>query len=157
VGWITSSLHGTRSRKKALLHFCFTRRIPVIDATLLVVAVHQFHDYGHIAGGLQEVFMGEDWKTMKADHGLHNSLPTIGDADWCLVERGVIQPNRFRRRLLRRMEIIFRYRFRLGVFSAVLRAMQYMPYGKKGVLPKKLSGTLILNAWTKRHLAGRSQ
>lgn len=42
----------------ALIAYCLQRRIPVVDATLAVPALHQFHDYGHAAGGVGEVFGG---------------------------------------------------------------------------------------------------
>ena len=33
---------------------------PVVDATQSVVAVHQSHDYAHVAGGLDEAYYGEE-------------------------------------------------------------------------------------------------
>lgn len=44
----------------ALVAHCLRYGIPVIDATFAVLAVHQFHEYQHVAGGLAEVFKGAD-------------------------------------------------------------------------------------------------
>jgi hypothetical protein len=37
-----------------------SRRIPVLDATRAITAVHQNHDYRHVRGGVQEVWYGAE-------------------------------------------------------------------------------------------------
>ena len=130
----------------ALLHYCFKRHIPVLDATLAIVAIHQFHDYKHLPGGKQQVFQGEDRANMSKSHGLYHSLPTIADADFRLVENGTIVSDSPRHGFLRRLEQIINYRFRLRYLALGVRAIQRFR-GKKGVLAKMLNVDRILRAW----------
>ena len=53
---------------------------PVIDATRAVLAIHQAHDYSHLAGGKSEAYYGEEaaWNSMLAGGRRH--LYTIHDA-----------------------------------------------------------------------------
>ena len=131
---------------QALLHYCLRQSIPVIDATLAVVAVHQYHDYQHVRGGSQEVFSGEDRNLMAREHGLHHGLPTVADADWRFADNGAIEPNRYRRRLLRRMELHLRYHIKLGTAAMALRTLQYVG-GREAVQPCAVSLPTILHAW----------
>ncbi len=75
----------------ALIAFCLKNGITVIDATLSVIALHQFHDYGHVKGGIAEVF--------DADIILSNlayvpkyAIPTLEDARY-LLKRGNLVRN----------------------------------------------------------------
>jgi hypothetical protein len=43
-----------------------SRRIPVIDATAVVTAIHQNHDYSHRLGGVQEVWYGPEARQNRA-------------------------------------------------------------------------------------------
>lgn len=130
---------------QALLHYCFRKCIPVIDATLMVVNVHQHHGYQHVAEGKQQVFYGEERKMMARAHGLRHSLPTIADADW-RFEGGEIVPDRWRRRFLRRVELEMRYTQRLEPMAAILRVLQYWR-GRQGTLPRLFSLRTVLSAW----------
>ena len=44
----------------ALLAYCLRRGIRVVDASDVLEAIHQWHDYAHVQGGRSEVFSGAD-------------------------------------------------------------------------------------------------
>jgi primosomal replication protein N len=68
----------------ALIAFCLKKQIPVIDATISVLALHQFHDYGHVKGGASEVFDGQIALFNLANIPV-NSIPTLDDAGYLLI------------------------------------------------------------------------
>jgi hypothetical protein len=85
-----------------MIHDARRRGVPVIDATQDVLAVHQNHDYGHIAGGSRAAWYGDEvkrnWEMLGPDF-----LPfTIDDATWTL-EGGRCRPARDLRHLARRV------------------------------------------------------
>jgi hypothetical protein len=129
---------------QALLHYCLNQKIPIIDSTQSVMAVHQYHDYAHVKGGKQEVFRGADWALMTREHQLGHSLPTITDADWRFGENGNIIPGR--RRKLRHWELVLRYRYKLNNIAIIFRALQYLG-GKKNLQPKNIPINDILVSW----------
>lgn len=131
---------------QALLHHCLRRRIPVIDGTLTVVNVHQYHGYQHVAGGKEQVFHGEDRETMAKAHGLRYSLPTVADADWRIEQGGAVRPDRERRRLLRRVELQARYIYRAEFVATAFRALQYFP-GTGGVQAAPWPAKQVLRGW----------
>lgn len=53
---------GRGAYDNALIAWCLLHGIPVVDATLAATVLHQFHAYGHVGGGQQEVFMGQEAK-----------------------------------------------------------------------------------------------
>lgn len=53
---------GRAGYDNVLIWDCLRRKIPVVDVTLAVKVYHQFHGYGHVAGGKDEVYMGEEAK-----------------------------------------------------------------------------------------------
>lgn len=129
----------------ALLNYCFKQKRPIIDGTLTVRAIHQYHGYQHVAGGINQVFHGEDRAQMTRAHGLKQSLPTIADANWRMVRSAQIEPDRQRRRLFRRMELGVRYGWGLGRAAMLFRALQYIPRGKPK--PVFIPTSTILQAW----------
>ncbi len=54
--------------------------IPVVDATDAVAAIHQNHDYGHLAGGMTEAFYGEE---AQENFRLTGGLEVSGNLDYC--------------------------------------------------------------------------
>ena len=45
-----------------ILYNCIKNKIPLIDATNMILAIHQNHDYSHAVGGANEVWKGEEAK-----------------------------------------------------------------------------------------------
>ncbi len=106
----------------ALLAFCLRREIPVIDATLMVLAIHEHHDYGHVPGAVTEVFWGKDARENRELHGIRHSPPNVADATWRMI-RGKLIPTTSRGDLLRRVENRLRYRWNLRLASYGIRAL----------------------------------
>ncbi len=65
------------------------RRIPVIDATAVMTAIHQTHDYSHLASGMQGAYEGPemDWNLKLA--GGEDYAFTLEDADWIMDGSGL--------------------------------------------------------------------
>lgn len=75
----------------ALIAFCLRRGIPIVDATLSVLALHQYHDYGHVSGGARSVQQGKHALQNLRLHGIVHSAPTCSDAHWLLNRRHLVQ------------------------------------------------------------------
>jgi hypothetical protein len=135
---------------QALLHYALRRRIPVVDATLAITAIHQDHDYRHLRGGREEVRRGVDRALMAKAHGLRFSLPTVTDADWRFGIGGGLEPNRRPRRLLRRLELVLRYRFKIELAATIIRFLQYAG-GKRRIEPLGMPTRAIVAAWQNYH------
>lgn len=63
---------------------------PVVDATHAVVSVHQSHDYGHVDGGKDEAYYGEEAKHNETLAGGRSHIYTLYDASHRLPSRGPI-------------------------------------------------------------------
>lgn len=77
----------------AIVAYCLRKGIPVIDASFAFRVEHQFHDYGHIAGGRNQVWRGEDAMANKKNNGLRDFGPNVLDATYTLLAGGEIVPN----------------------------------------------------------------
>ena len=77
----------------ALLAYCLRRGVPVVDASFALRVEHQFHDYGHIAGGRKAVWEGDDAVANKRNNALRNFGPNVLDATHTLLPDGRIVPN----------------------------------------------------------------
>lgn len=66
---------------------------PVIDATEAVVAIHQSHDYGHLAGGKNEAYYGEEAARNVALAGGRRHMYTLHDASHKMRADGSIVRN----------------------------------------------------------------
>ena len=53
------------------------RGIPVVEATHDVLAIHQNHDYAHLAGGLQDCFTGPEGQRNQELYGLKTCIGTL--------------------------------------------------------------------------------
>ncbi len=113
---------GRAGYDSALLAFCLRNRIPVVDATLMIPALHQFHDYGHVAGAETEVFLGADARDNRQIHDVAHSPPNIVDATLRMVD-GRMVSNRSRGDFLRQAESALRYRMNLRFMSYAVRAV----------------------------------
>jgi hypothetical protein len=65
------------------------RRGPVVDATRVVVAIHQPHDYAHLARGKDEAYYGDEAQENLRLGGGKRHRYTLGDASHLLMPTGV--------------------------------------------------------------------
>lgn len=70
------------------------RGVPVIDTSDAVLAVHQMHGYGHIAGGKDESYGGREARRNLELAGGVKNLRFIGDATHAMTPERVIVPAR---------------------------------------------------------------
>lgn len=68
------------------------QRGPVVDATRRVVSVHQSHDYSHVAGGLDEVYYGDEAKYNERLAGGRARIYSLHDATHRLTRNGLLYP-----------------------------------------------------------------
>jgi len=68
-----------------LVAHCLLNRIPVIDATLAVPALHLYHDYAHVQGGHGEISFGVEARQNRAQYGIEHDAPNSSDAGWMLT------------------------------------------------------------------------
>lgn len=106
---------------QALLAYCMRHRIPIIDGTFRVIALHQFHDYNHIEGGNKVVFSGTD-----AEHNYRegragkHSRAQVSDAGY--VINGVqLKPRPCRGDWVRQLELKLRHEKGLHKTALALR------------------------------------
>lgn len=78
AGWDNWLIYHTRGMK-----------IPVIDATKAITAVHQNHDYSHHPAGKAGVWGGAEAQRNRALIGRHNRLFNVRDATWRLDNHGI--------------------------------------------------------------------
>ncbi|MGD9731526.1 MAG: hypothetical protein AB7U45_05025 [Desulfamplus sp.] len=106
----------------ALVAFCFRSGIPLIDATYAIPAVHQFHDYGHIAGAQNSVFRGKDATNNYVIHNVKHSTPTSADAEWQII-CGRLNRSLCRGDWLRRSELYIRFNNDLKFIGLISRVI----------------------------------
>jgi hypothetical protein len=73
------------------------RGVPVVDITRVTRAIHQNHEYRHIAGGQQGAYWGEEARRNLAIYGGVPHTHTLLDVSHELLEDGTIRRVRFRR------------------------------------------------------------
>jgi hypothetical protein len=73
------------------------RKIPVVDITRVARAIHQNHEYLHIAGGQRGAYWGEEARRNLAIYGGVPHTHTLLDASHELLEDGRIRAVHFRR------------------------------------------------------------
>jgi hypothetical protein len=71
--------------------------IPVVDITRVTRAIHQNHDYGHIVGGQQGAYWGEEALRSLAIYGGNPHAFTLLDVTHELLTNGEIRRVRYRR------------------------------------------------------------
>ena len=80
-GWDSWLIYDMRSKK-----------IPVINATGAIIAIHQNHDFSHSRFGEKNRVGGPEWlKNIEIAGGLTKML-TLRDADWVLDKKGLRRP-----------------------------------------------------------------
>lgn len=85
---LPSIVIGRAGYDNAILAHCFRNEIPVIDATSVVAALHQFHGYSHVSGGVAEVRAGVDARSNYRQAGGARSATMISDARYVLEDSG---------------------------------------------------------------------
>jgi hypothetical protein len=74
-----------------LIYHCRAARVPVVDASQVVTAVHQNHDYGHYLQGKEGVWHGpEAQMNLRASQG-RKFILTLLDANWQLTAKGLVK------------------------------------------------------------------
>ncbi|MBN2105984.1 MAG: hypothetical protein JW832_01050 [Deltaproteobacteria bacterium] len=77
-----------------LIYRARARRAAVIDATPVITAIHQNHDYSHAPNGWQTVWEGPECVRNKALAGCKDRWFTLWDANWLLTDQGVQRSQR---------------------------------------------------------------
>lgn len=97
-----------------LLYHIHSLGIPIIDATKVITAIHQNHDYSHSLLGRKDRVKGpEAQRNLKLIGDLSNML-TLRDADWILTNNGLEIP-RFSRRILSGLSLFYPWRKILSI------------------------------------------
>lgn len=81
----------------ALVAYCLRRGIPVVDASFALRVEHQFHDYGHVAGGQNVAYQGVEALENKCNNSLVDFGPNCIDATLTLLPDGRVVSNIRRR------------------------------------------------------------
>lgn len=76
--------------------------VPVIDASDVITAIHQHHDYSHVAGSFSAAWFGTEARRNLALLGGVEHIYDLRDATWMLTANGV-RPARTLRHRLRRL------------------------------------------------------
>ena len=106
---------------QALLAYCMRHRIPIIDGTFRVMALHQFHDYNHIEGGNKVVFGGADAEHNFGKGGAgKRSRARVSDAGYVIKGMQLI-PWPCRGDWLRKLELKLRHEKGLHKTALALR------------------------------------
>lgn len=71
-----------------LIQRALNLKMHVIDATQAAIIIHQNHDYGHIRGGKQEAWNGEEAKANVALAGGYDNIKSIAYARWIINKDG---------------------------------------------------------------------
>lgn len=101
---------GRAGYDNAIMVHCLRLQIPIVDATEGIVALHQFHDYGHVPGGKAAVFSGAEARANFAHAGGTHSRTLISDASHVL-RNGRVMAWPCRGDLLRRLELRSRFEY----------------------------------------------
>ena len=116
----------------ALLAYCLRNRTPIINGTLTFPVFHQFHDYGHVQGGVNTAHRGEDAKANIALHRIKHSMPNSGDAQWLLLDGAVVQNDvTFTSDWLRRFELWLRFQVKFERLALVMRLLWRITVGAR--------------------------
>ena len=106
----------------ALVAFCLRNKIPLINGTLEIPVFHQFHDYGHVAGGEKELASCVDAQENIRLHRVYYSRSNSADAPWLIVD-GALIPNLIQKDWLRRIELKLRFDLKYEFLSKIIRLL----------------------------------
>ena len=96
--------------------------IPVVDATRSITAVHQDHDYGHLAGGVPHYRLPESRENVEMGGGTYTVF-TLSDATWKINGRGLAKISISQVGLRRAIEADFIARVGAGPNLKFVRAL----------------------------------
>jgi len=77
------------------------QNLPVVDASLVAPVLHQNHDYGHVVGGKEQIWRGQEAERNFQLYGGVEHAYTLVDVTHELTPGGGIRRVRFRKPLLR--------------------------------------------------------
>lgn len=95
-----------------LIYRARSQKAAVVDASRVVMAIHQNHDWSHIAGGKHEAWKGPEARRNRDLAG--EGLCTLLDATWLLTPRWLIPPAWTKEHRQRRREVCHAYGARLA-------------------------------------------
>ena len=136
---------GRAGYDNALFAYCLRHDIPIIDATLAVLALHREHEYGHVPGGIDAVWKGVEAQRNYDVVGMRYAVPTLEDAQW-LLRRDRLERNDARGNPWRARESALRYQRRWYLLSLLFRAYR-QALTRLGVIhPRAFTPTEVLDA-----------
>lgn len=90
-----------------MLYKALNLKIPLIDATPSVTAIHQNHDYNHHPKGRDWIFLGpEAQRNLQLLGGEHHTYFMLDLADWQMTPQGLRRPAFSWQRLDRRLDML---------------------------------------------------
>lgn len=130
-----------------LVAYCLRQGIPVIDATLALLALHQYHDYSHLSGGSDETFHGQEAEQNRRLHDLRRNGVDVGDASW-ILRCNELRRHACRGDALRQLELTLRFRCQVGLAWMAMRALWRLieATGLRRRYPLRLDEVLVAHA-----------
>jgi hypothetical protein len=110
--------------------------IPVIDATKVIVAIHQSHGYEHVAQSVDGTYNGPEGKRNLELAGGPAHAFTLQDANMVLTPQGVKRPKPTIHRLLRCIDTLSVFHPRLRFITECLRPLIRLARASYGKVTK---------------------
>lgn len=111
---IPAFVAGRPGYDSSLLYQARSLGIPVIDASEMVMVLHQNHDYSHRAGGEKKFLKKAEGKRNIELAGGFIRMLTLRDADWVLTFEGSKRP-KFPRRIFSVLSLFYPWRLLLSI------------------------------------------
>ncbi len=103
-----------------MMYWARAQGIPLIDASRVITAIHQEHDYAHLPGGIPHYRHPESQGNIDLAGG-YEAMFRLRDADWILSSEG-LRPKRFKEwEWPRKLEADLIARFRTGTWAKLTR------------------------------------
>ena len=106
-----------------LIYYIRSLRIPVIDGTKVITAIHQNHDYSHSPWGKKSRVEGPETQRNLKLIGDFSNMLTLRDADWILTPNSLERPG-FLRRILSGLSLFYPWRLLLSIKRRLQRFFQ---------------------------------
>jgi hypothetical protein len=131
---------GRRVLDNWLIYRMRSLAIPVIDATKVITAIHQNHDYSYHPQGEKGVMEGPEMKCNLELAGGYSHLLTLQDANWILTSHGLERPSMTMERLRRYLDTLPVLSPRIAPFAPYLRLVNILlsPRSMVGAIKQKL-------------------